>query len=208
MTQTQMDSCAISTENEAIFMRSVDRFIGSVVFNFAHSGGNWDNNRSHVEDMLQEARMAVLSLFRYRGSQPGDNALHYGSTIRRACKRVLSKSGNISIPFYWFGSKGKDMHLHYCESLDDDCNDDWTYHSPVEFEDRLVDRLLIEELMASLRDKERTVLRLVAEGFTPTEINRMTGVHRYSIKRYLDKSRKILEGEMIGRTRTAVAATA
>ena len=185
-----------NTRKEEAFLSYINPFIISVVRTFALSNGFGAENEHRIEDMQQEARLALLQAFRERGRRMPKTQTDYYYQIRAACRATVARDRNITVPPSWIkpcSNKARESEALVTLSFNELSGAIVDAAPPVD--EQVISRVLIHDMLAMMRPKERRVLMLLADGFTPTEINRMTGVHRYSMQLYLEKARKIIVGD-------------
>lgn len=191
-------------EKEAAFIQKNEKFICAVVWNYAALGGNIEANQHLIEDMIQEAKLAVLNKFRKSGNNYDEKILGYTGVIRNACLKVVSESKTIKVPSYWIKRSGRDKGdytAYECQNIDD------VVIPTNSFEDAVVRKMMVDKLMAEMPKNAQTVYILVGNGYTPHQIDKHYGINHRTVRYWLKKGRDFLEKEMEddGKSRQFVA---
>lgn len=177
-------------------MQGMEGFIRNTVFSFAKLRSGYDRNRVLIPDMLQESRLAVLLVYREFGDSLCRKDITYYHAITKACRKVLMDSSNVRLPEAWFKyAKHKpDRETYHAQSIEGMLAMDMDIADTSDsLDDMITTRVLIEDVLRLMRPKEQESLTLIGWGFTPTEIEVMTGTSTRSLYYYLQKARKMIE---------------
>lgn len=181
-------------EQEAAFLQKNEKFICAVVWNYASLGGNIQANQPHIEDMIQEANIAVLSKLRNGGRDYDEKILNYTGVIRNACLKAITESKTIRVPDFWIrrGNRVKGDYKTF------ECSDIEIANVSIRsFEDTIIRKMMVEKLMTDMPDKARTVYKLIGHGYSPHQIDKYYGIGHKTVRYWLKKGRDFFEKEMM-----------
>lgn len=179
---------------EEDFISKNEGFIKHTVWNFANQGGYYDVNKDIIEDMEQEARLAVIKRFKRVGKTSLDDVVPYGGTVKNACYQAIFDNRPIRVPVTWLKQGDNRQDEYETLSIEVISDDSDSSHPFVDFPDEVVlSRVMIDSLIRRIPEKEAFVMRLLSLGLTPYQIHQQYGIHHYTVRRYIAKARRILE---------------
>lgn len=191
---------------EEAYMKKVDPFIVKAVKKFASK--DWKRNINDLEDMLQEARLAILQQIREKGMVPEENYRVFYWTINNSCYKVIQEcQSTIRTPLYWRTNQNKCRLAEFFEplSLDEGTPEphgwgtDKQIPNPHEWitdrqtEDVAIAGVMVEDVLQAATDKERKIFGYLLCGLSPYEIQKRFRIHQYSVRYHLKKARVYLE---------------
>lgn len=149
----------MSRQEEAAFLQSQERALEYMVLAFRAKAGN--RMPDDTEDLLQEARLALLA--RLRSAATMDEARRYRLNIHRAMFNHVRRMAAIRISDRQFTARIRSVFIF---SVDESLAD----LSQPGFENESNARIDTERFMDSLTPLEREIVRLKSLGYTQKQI--------------------------------------
>lgn len=193
-------SSALSYQDELDVLKREEELIRKIVRYYQP----YYNKHSLIsQDMAQEARMAIIRKYRERKANQQAELGGYQYTIREACRRVLHESQPIITPMSWLkkgGVKAKQQDIPVIVSLDvlrENANDDvprGEVGPVVSFEDYIILKEIIREMLTEIKPADAEVLTLLVDGYSNKEVGKIlrksTNYVSYHVKKIRNELRK------------------
>lgn len=192
----------LNKANDLEFINGLLKDIRKHVIQFVTIGGHYQENKDLIDDMIQEASLDVLKKIKHNHSETPLNVDFFRRTIFHACLRTIAGARTITVPTYWLENREKATGANF-EQDNFICHD----YSAIEefavpseylissFEENVSNQIIVADLLRRASEKERRVYRLIGAGFTGTQIEKIYGIDRKTIWRYLTKARRYLTTE-------------
>lgn len=192
----------LNKANDPEFINGLLTEIKKHVLQYATIGGHYQENKDLIDDMVQEASLAVLKKHKNSNSTDPINVDALRKTVFYACRKVLADARTITVPMNWLRT-GK---VIYGEEFPHDKYTCYDYSAiedfavPSEylifsFEENVSNQIIVADLLRKASEKERKVYRLIGAGLTVSQIERKFGIDHTITKRYLDRARRYLTTE-------------
>lgn len=179
---------------EETYMEEIDPFIVKTVKRFASK--DWQRNINDLEDMLQEARLAILQQIREEGMVPEEEYRVFYWTINNSCYKAIQECrSTIRTPLYWRKNKNKRSLAEFFEPLplDEETPEPHGWMTDKQTEDAVIAGVMVEDTLQVATDKGRRIFGYLLCGFSPYEIQKRYRIHQYSVRYQLKKARIYLE---------------
>ena len=196
-----MDTADIETVQHGLVISGEEEFIketlGEIkryVIQYSKIGGHHHENTNIIEDMIQEAALAVIENYREYNGSGQIKIKNLKLSIWDACLNVISSARTITIPKHWMKEGGETKEGEFLQDrfVCDDLYDVNMFSVP--FEENVLDKIIVRNLIENSGQKEQRVYLMIAMGMTPYQIRRH-GIDERTVARYLKKARDYITAE-------------